>query len=178
MKPSGLLSIFILLVKKGTDWNASMISSGNSWLSIVVPLAVQNSLVFRDGSLEVVGNVRLVRIQSIGVVNLLIVDVQFNIEKNWVQNVVHMSNERNWCLLLHRLFLVHFCFFFVLLFDFFAFVSFVTTTFEKCQFQSQVRLSQINVIVLIRLKFKLYAVFIAWGSRVDFLFMGRQDIVN
>ena len=48
---------------------------------IVVPLAVQNSLLFKDGSLEVVGNVRFVRIQSIRVVNLLIVDVHFNIGK-------------------------------------------------------------------------------------------------
>ena len=45
-------------------------------------LAVRNSLVFSDGSLEVVGNVRFVRIQSIRVVNLLIVDIQFNIVKN------------------------------------------------------------------------------------------------
>ena len=51
-------------------------------LFIVVPLEVQNSLVFRDGSLEVVGNVRFARIQSIRVVNLLIVDVHFNIGKN------------------------------------------------------------------------------------------------
>ena len=46
---------------------------------IVVPLAVQNPLVFKDGSLEVVGNVRGLRIQSIRVVNLLFVDVHFNI---------------------------------------------------------------------------------------------------
>ena len=64
------------------------------------------------------------------------------------------------------------------LFYFFGIVSFVTTTLDKFQFQSQVRLSQIKVIVPIRLKFKLYAVFIKWGSRIDFLFMGRLDIVN
>ena len=61
MKPSGLLSIFILFVKK------------------VVPFAVQISLVFRDCPLEIVGNVRFVRIESNRVVNLLIVDVHFNI---------------------------------------------------------------------------------------------------
>ena len=63
-------------------------------------------------------------------------------------------------------------------FYFFGFVSFVTTTPEKFQFQSQVLLSQINVIVPIRLKFKLFAVFIESGSRIDFMFMGRQNIVN
>ena len=49
---------------------------------IVVPFAVQNSLVFRNGSLEVVGNLGFVRIQFIRVLNLLIVDVHFNIGKN------------------------------------------------------------------------------------------------
>ena len=48
---------------------------------IVAPLAKQNSLVFKDG-IEVVGNLRFVRIQSIRVVNLLIVDVHLNIGKN------------------------------------------------------------------------------------------------
>ena len=89
-----------------------------------------------------------------------------------------MSNERKWSVFLCRLFLFHFCFFFVLLFYFFAIVSFVTATADKIQFQNPVRLSQINVIVPIRLKFKLYAVFIKWGSSLDFSFMGRQDIVN
>ena len=40
------------------------------------------------------------------------------------------------------------------------------------------RLSQINVIIQIRLKIKLWAVFINWGSRINFLFVGQQDIVN
>ena len=144
---------------------------------IVVPLAVQNSLVFREGSLEVVGNVRFVRIQSIRNVKLLIVDVHFNIGRNWVQNVSYMSNERNWSLLCCLL-IFQFCFFFVLPSYFFGIVSFVITTPDKFQFQSRLRLSQINVIIPIRLKFKLYAVFIKWGSRIDFLFMRRQNIVN
>ena len=67
-----------------------------------------------------------------------------------------------------------------------SFCSFLPTWFckfrnhdpDKFQFQSQVHLFQINVIVPIRLKFKIYAVSIEWGSRIDFLFMGRQDIVN
>ena len=62
--------------------------------------------------------------------------------------------------------------------NFFGFVSFVTTTPDKFKFRSQIRLSQINVMVPIRLKFKRYANFIEWGSRIDFLFMGWQDIVN
>ena len=141
-------------------------------LLIVVPLAVQNSIAFRDGSLELVKIIRFVRIQSIRVVNLLTVDVNFNIGKNYVQNVFYMSNERNWNLLHHRLFFFCFYIFFVFLFYFFGVVSFVTTTPDKFQFQSQVRLSQIDVLVPILLKIKLYAVFIERGSRIDFLFMG------
>ena len=139
---------------------------------------MQTSLVFIDGSLEVVGNIRFVLIQSIRVVNLLVVNVNFNIGKNWMQIVVYMSNERNWNVFLRSLFLFCFCFFFVFLFYFFSIESFLTTTPDKFQFQSQVRLSQINVIIPMRLKFKLYAVFIEWGCRIDFLILGRQDIVN
>ena len=62
MKPSGLRSILIRLVTKGSDRGASLISSGNSSLET---LAVQNYLVFRDGPLEVVGKVRFGRMQSI-----------------------------------------------------------------------------------------------------------------
>ena len=125
---------------------------------MVVPLAVQNSLVFRNGSLEVVRNLRFARLETIGSVNLLIVDVHLDIGKKWVQYVVYMSNERNWIVFLRRLFLFYFCLFFVLLFYLFGIVSFVTTTLEKFQFQSQVRLSQIKVTVPIRLKSKLYRV--------------------
>ena len=99
------------------------------------------------------------------------------LKKKWVLNNVHVGNERNWCLLC-SLFLFRFCLFFVLLFFFFAIVSFVTTTPDKFQFQIQEGLSQMNVIVPNLLKFKLYAVFIEWGSRIDFLFMGQQNIVN
>ena len=83
-----------------------------------------------------------------------------------------MSNEKNWCLL-RLLLLIRFCLFFVLLFYFFAIVSFVTTTPDKLQFQSQVRLYQINVVIPIRLKFKLYAFCIGWGGRTKFLFVGN-----
>ena len=89
-----------------------------------------------------------------------------------------MSNERDWILLFRRLFLFCFGSFFVLLFYFLGILNFVTTTPDKFQFQSQVRLSQINLLACFRLKFKLYAVFNEWGSSINFLFMGRQDIVN
>ena len=86
---------------------------------------------------------------------LLNVDVHFNIGKNWLQIAVEMSNEKNRSLLLFIRFLSRFCFFFVLFFTFFAIVSSVTTTFDKFQFQSQVRLSQCNVKDPIRSKFKV-----------------------
>ena len=66
----------------------------------------------------------------------------------------------------------------LLLFLFLTLVCIVTTSFNKSELQCQKRLSQINVIVPIRLKFKLYAVFIKWGSWINLLFMRRQDIVN
>ena len=176
MKPSDLLSIFNLLLKK--RFRQGCFHNFIKKFFIVVPLAVKNLLVFRDGSLEVVGNVRFVHIQFFRNVNLLIVGVHFNNGRNWVKKFVYMSNERNWCLFLLRPFLIRFYFFFVLLFYFFAIVSFVTTTPDKLQFQSQVLLFQINVIVPIRLKLELYAIFTQWGSMLYFLFMGRQDIVN
>ena len=142
-------------------------------LFIVVHLALPNSFVFRDSRLEVVGNVRLVRIQPIRVVNWLTVDVHFNIRKNWVQNVLYKSNERNWSLLLpvRRRFLICFWLFFVL---FFVIVTFVTTTLDNIQFQSQVRLSQINLVVPIYLKFKRYSIFNEWGGGLNFLVVAPQ----
>ena len=94
-----------------------------------------------------------------------------------MQHVIYMSNEKNRNLP-RRLLLFRLCHFFVLLFYFFGIVSFVTTTPDKVHFQNQLRLSHINVIVPIRLKFKLYAVFNKLGNRIDFLFMGRQATVN
>ena len=82
-----------------------------------------------------------------------------------------MSNESNCSilLLLSCRFLNCFCLIFVLLFILFGFVSFVTTTLENFQFQSQVGLSQNNIVLSIRLKIKLYTIFIEWWSRVNFL---------
>ena len=72
-----------------------------------------------------------------------------------------MSNESNWSLLLlhRRGFLIGSRLFFVLCF-LFGIVSFVTTNFKEIKFQSQVRLSQIKILVPICLTFKLYAVLI------------------
>ena len=67
---------------------------------------------------------------------------------------------------------------FVLLFLFFTLECIVTTSFDKFELQCQKRLSQVNVILPIGLKFKLYAAFIKWGSWINFLFMRGQDIVD
>ena len=127
---------------------------------IIVPLTEQNSLVFRNGPLEVVGNVRYVRIQTEWFLDLMIVVVHFNIGENWVQIVVYMSSERNWSFLLLFRFSIRSCLFFVLFLIFFGIVTFIATTFDNFQSQSRARLFKINVIVPIRLKFKLTAVFI------------------
>ena len=63
------------------------------------------------------------------------------------------------------------------LFNCFGIVSFVATVFDKLQFGSKIRLSQINEVVRIRLKFKFFAVSSDWGSMINFLFVGRHDIV-
>ena len=135
----------------------------------VLLLAMQNFFVFRDGPLAVVGNVRLVRIQSFWILNLLIVAVHFNFGKNWVQNVVYKSTERNWSLLL--------LFFFKLLFLFFGIASFVTATLQKFQFQSQVRVSKqhdnSNLFESQTLCFLFH-----WVGGIFFLFAGWQDNVN
>ena len=63
-------------------------------------------------------------------------------------------------------------------FIFFAIACFPTTTFDKIQFPNKKGPSQINVIVPIRLKFKLFAVFIKWSSSTNFLVPARRGIVN
>ena len=74
--------------------------------------------------------------------------------------------------------LIRFCLSFVLFFRLLCSCKFVTTTPDKFQLHRQVRVSQINVRVPIRLKFKLYAFFIEWGIMMNFLCLGRQYIVN
>ena len=121
------------------------------------------------------------RIESNWIVNLLIVETHFNIGKNWVQNVVYMNNKRNWnhsFLFCRRRFDIRFSLNFGLCLHFFGLVSFLTKAPDKFQFQIQLHLSQINILVPIRLIFKLDAVFIEWGTRICFSFLGRQDIAN
>ena len=66
----------------------------------------------------------------------------------------------------------------MLFFYSFCVVSFVITTFDKFHFQSQIGLSQTNIVVPIGLKFKFFTVFIERGSRINFLLAGRQNIVK
>ena len=120
------------------------------------------------------------RIKSSWTVNLLTVDVHFNIEKKWVQIVLYVCNDMNSSLfvLFPCRFLIRFCLFFALFFHLFVNVSFVSTTLDKFQRHCRIRLSQINVVTTIRLKFKLYAFFIEWDGRINFLFVRGQDIIN
>ena len=96
-----------------------------------------------------------------------------------MQNDFYMSNERNWSLLLllRRRCPMRLCILFVL-FLLFGSLNFVTTTLDKFQLQSQVRLPQIIIVIPIRLKFKLYAIFIELVSGINFLFVERQHNVN
>ena len=175
MKPSGVLSSFILLVKKGIRLGVSNILR---ILFIVIAFTMQNILVFRDGCLKVVWNVRLVCIESIGNVNLLFVNVHFNIWENWMHYFDYIGNSSNFFFLFFTFswFSEYNRLIIVLLFLFLTLVCLVTTSFDKFELQCQKR--HINVIVPIRLQFKLYAVFIKWSSWINFLFMRRQDIVN
>ena len=119
MISSTLLSILLLLGKK--MFRQRHFHNFNRKFFIVVPILGQNSLILQDSPLEIVGNVRLERIQSIRVVILLIVDVHLNIVKNSAQNVVDMIKERNWNLWLllrspfPHLLLLHLCAPFLLL---------------------------------------------------------------
>ena len=56
-------------------------------------MQMQNSLVFRDGCLKIVWNVKLACIESIGSLNLLSVNVHFNIWKYWINYVVYIGNS-------------------------------------------------------------------------------------
>ena len=139
---------------------------------------MQNSLVFRDVCFKFGWNVRLVCIESIRTVILLIVNVHFNILKFWLQYVVYVGNSSYFSFIVCSCFSENNRVIFVLLFLFLTFVCLITTSFDKFEFQWQKRLSEISVIVLISLNFKLFAVFIKCGSRLKFLFMPGQYIVN
>ena len=58
--------------------------------------AVQNRPVFGSGYLEVNGNVGNVRVETIRVLKLLIVDAHFNNGKNWKQKIDYITRQRNW----------------------------------------------------------------------------------
>ena len=135
---------------------------------------MQNSLVFRDGCLEVVWNVRLVCIESIRLVNLLVINVDFNIWNYWMQYVVYVVNSSYFFFVVCSCFSENNRLIFVLFFLFLTLVCNVMTSVDKFELQCQKRLSQINVIVPIRLAFKLYAIFIKWGGQLNFLFMQGQ----
>ena len=79
MEPSCLLSIFVLRVQKCFRHGCVLNHIRTEF--IVLHFKMQNFFVFRDGSLVVYGSLRLVRIQSIRVKNLLIVDVHLIIGK-------------------------------------------------------------------------------------------------
>ena len=73
LKSLGLPRIFLLLVKKVNTSQKFHLESLHSR-----KIAVRNTLIFKDGSFEVVGNVRLVRIQSIRVATLPFVDIHLS----------------------------------------------------------------------------------------------------
>ena len=137
---------------------------------------MQNSLVFRDGYLKIVWNLRLVCTESIGIVNLLIVKVHFHIWYYWMHYVVYIGNSSYFFFFVIFYFRENNRLIFVLLF--FTLVFIATTSFDNFELQCQKRLSQINLIVPICLKLKLLAVFNKWGSWIHFFFLRRQDIVN
>ena len=132
---------------------------------------------YQNGSIEIVENVRLVRKQSIRV--LIFPDCWFTIHhwkvtecKKFFTLVTRGSGapvSSSWSLS---------CFMFVLFSNFFPVVSFVITTLDNFQFQSQKCLSQINVVDPMRLKFIIFAVFIKWKSRIKLLLVGWPDIIN
>ena len=93
---SYLLSIFLLLVETSSDKDKDASKTSLWFFLLVAPVAVQTSLLFWDSSLEVFRKERFVRIESIFVKTLMIVDIHLNIEKNLVQNAVHVNNEENW----------------------------------------------------------------------------------
>ena len=134
--------------------------------------------LYSEGLLEVVANVRPVRIQSVWVVNLLIFDVHLNIGKNWVQNVVYMSNERNWNnLLFHRRFPHPLLLPLRASFFHWHFKFRNHNTWQVLFLKPSTSVSN-QVKVPIRLKFRIFKNFIEWGGKTKFWFLGQQHIVN
>ena len=67
---------------------------------ILMRYAVKSSLVVRDGSLKVVGKVRLLCKQSIRVLNSLNIDVHHKIEKKRMQKILWENSQSNWFFLI------------------------------------------------------------------------------
>ena len=142
---------------------------------------MRNSLVFRDGCLKVVRKVILVCIQSIGIVNLLIVNVDFNIWKNWTHYVVYIGNSSYFFLLVIACFSENNRFIFVLLFLFLTLVCIVTNVLwqiwasmpKKTVSNHCNSFDPFEIQTLCSLQ-----TLCKWGSWINFLFMRGQDIVN
>ena len=176
MKPSGLLSIFILLVKNGLDKGACIISSGNS--SDLYATQCKTSLYSKTLRLKLLEMWDLCACIPFELQICWLLMYTSTLEKSeckllftWVTRRIRAS-----CFLCRCRFFVCFCPFFVFFFTFFVIASFVITTLYKFQFQSQLRLSQINIVIPLFLKVKLYAFCAEWDSKKKLLFMGRQEI--
>ena len=148
---------------------------------------MQNSHVLRDCRLEVFGKVGLVLMESIWIVYMLIFDVNFNIVTieckmlfTCVTRGTGGSSSSSDAAAVSTSALASSLCFLRSFFQFCAIVIFVTVTVDKFRFQSQKRLSQINIVVTIRLKFKVYEIFIdnEWSCKINFLFVGQHDNVN
>ena len=90
MKSPVPLSIFNLLWKKvqtkALPWF--------HWEIVQRPtLYIWSFLIVSDGANEFVGNLSLVRIESIWIAKLMTVDAHLNRGKSWVQNGVYKSNK-------------------------------------------------------------------------------------
>ena len=148
---------------------------------------MRNSPVLRNCRLEIFGIVGLVLMESIWIVYMLIFNVNFNIVTNeckilftFVTRGAGGSSSSSDAAAVSTSALASSLCFLRSFFQFCAIVIFVTVTLDKFRFQSQIRLSQINIVVTIRLKFKLYEIFIdnEWSCRINFLFVGQQYNVN
>ena len=101
---------------------------------------MKNSFVFRDGCLKVVWKVIVVGMESIGNVNLLIVNVHFHIWKNWMHYVVYIGNSSCFFFFVCSCFSENSRLIFVLFFLFRALVCIPTTSFDKFELECRKRL--------------------------------------
>ena len=126
------------------------------------------------------GNLKFLRIESKRNVKLLVVDVHLNIGKTecWMVFTRIMKRTGVSCssssAVYSSAFASSLCSFWTSL------VWYVLWPRPLTNFSFKVikHPSRINVVVPIRLKFKLYVVLIEWGGRIKMLFVGHQAIVN